>query len=57
MDKDELDKLGMKQVPGIGTEMPMHILVKVTSVRQSATEDEEHTSVDFQVTDIGIGKE
>ena len=57
MDKDELDKLGMKQLPSIGTEIPMHILVKVTSVHQSATEYNENTSVDFQVTDIGIGKE
>lgn len=57
MDKDELDKIGMKQLPGIGTEIPMEILVKVTSVRQSATENKEETSVDFQITDISIDTE
>lgn len=56
LEKDEIDKLGMKQLPGIGTEMPMHVLLRVTRVSQSAAEGaDEQTSVDLQITDIGIG--
>ena len=60
MDGDELDKLGMKELPQVGTVMPMQVLVKVTSVSQSASEGrgeeyDESRRVSFQITDIGIG--
>lgn len=58
MDKDELDKLGITELPKIGTEMMFECKVKVTRVSQSASEaangSDEYTSVDFQITDIGI---
>lgn len=62
MDKDELDKLGIKELPKIGTTMTLDCVVKVTRVSQSASEGntkqaEESRSVDFQITDIGIDKE
>lgn len=58
LDKDELDKLGIKDLPKIGTEMMIHAMVKVTRVSQSAAEhSEEYTSVDLQITDIGLEAE
>lgn len=58
MDKDELDKLGIADLPKVGTEMMMEVKVKVTRISQSASEAadgaDEYTSVDFQITDIGI---
>jgi hypothetical protein len=61
MDKDELDKLGITKLPEIGTEMMIEAKVKVTRVSQSAAEradgSEEYTSVDFQITDIGLEKD
>ena len=56
LDKDELDKLGMKELPEVGTEMPLRALVKVTRVSQSAVEGrDEETSIDLQITDLGVG--
>ncbi len=58
MDKDELDKLGITDLPKIGTVMTLECMVKVTRISQSASEAadgaDEYTSVDFQITDIGI---
>ena len=55
LDKDELDKLGMKDLPKVGTEMPISAIVKVTRVSQSAVEGaDEQTSIDLQITDMGI---
>ncbi len=55
LDKDELDKLGMKELPKVGTEMPISAIVKVTRVSQSAVEGaDEQTSIDLQITDMGI---
>lgn len=56
LDGDELDKLGIKQLPAVGTEIPVTVKVKVTRVSQSAVEgSDEQRSVDLQITDMGIG--
>lgn len=61
LDKDELDKLGIKDLPKIGTEMMIEAKVKVTRISQSAAESadgsDEYTSVDLQITDIGLEAE
>lgn len=61
MDKDELDKLGITDLPKIGTEMMIEAKVKVTRISQSAAESadgsDEYTSVDLQITDIGLEDE
>jgi len=56
MDQDELSKVGLKEMPAVGSVWHMHALVKVTATRQSASEskDEEDRSVDFQITDVGM---
>lgn len=60
LESDELDKLGLKELPKVGTEMPMSITVRVTSVSQSASDNggkktDEERSVSLQITAIGIG--
>lgn len=56
LEADELAKLGMKEMPTVGTEMPITAVVKVTRVSQSAVEgSDDQKSVDLQVTSLGIG--
>lgn len=55
LDKDELDKLGIKDLPNIGSTLNLEVIVKVTRISQSAADDaDEQTSIDMQITDIGI---
>jgi hypothetical protein len=57
MDKDELDKLGITDLPKVGTEMTMTVKVCVSMVSQSAAtgkEAYEQTSVNFQITDMAL---
>lgn len=60
LDTDELDKLGLKELPAVGTELPITVKVKVTRVEQSASEgprDEanERRTMSLQITDMAIG--
>ena len=60
LDKEELDKLGITELPKIGIEMMLEVKAKVTrvSVSQSAVEGaDEQTNVELQITDIGIETE
>lgn len=55
LDKDEIDKLGMKKLPGISSEFGLHVKVKITRINQSAAENaEDQTSVDLQITDMAV---
>lgn len=55
MDKDELEKLGITDLPKPGTEETWEVKIKWTRASQSAAEgqQEESRSADFQITDIG----
>ena len=60
LDGDELDKLGMKELPQVGTEIPITVKAKVTRVSQSAAdtgnkEYDEMRCVELQITDMAIG--
>jgi len=51
LEKKELDKLGIAELPGVGDEMHLLCVAKVTSVNQSAREGQgEESSVGLQVT-------
>ncbi len=50
LDRKELDKLGIKTMPEVGDEYHIHAIGKVTSVNQSAREDNEYRSVGVQLT-------
>ena len=55
LDRDELKKLGFKEMPKVGTEMPITAITKVTRVSQSAVEgSDEEASIDLQITDLGL---
>lgn len=57
MDKDELDKAGITDLPDVGSTAMMHCKVVVTRVSQSASTGpgaEEETSASFQITDLAF---
>lgn len=52
---DEMTKLGLKDLPAIGTEMEITAKVKVTSVSSSESESGSgHKSVSLQITEMAI---
>lgn len=51
LEKKELDKLGIKALPEVGSEMHFMAVAKVTSVNQSASEDrDDERCVGLQIT-------
>ena len=59
MDKDELDKAGLTDMPDVGSTVMMTVKAKVTMVRQSAGTGplaEEETSMSLQITDLAFGE-
>ncbi len=58
LDSDEIKKLGIKELPKVGTEFPISAIVKVTRVMQSAVEGrDEENCISLQITDLGLGDE
>ena len=56
VDDDELTKLGIKTLPGVGDEVKITARAKVRSVSQNAREgDEDSRSVSYQITRLKIG--
>lgn len=50
IDKDELDKLGMTELPEVGDELNITAIAKVTQVRQSAVEgQDDESSISIQI--------
>lgn len=57
LDGDEMDKLGIKVMPAVGSEMVLVCKVKVTRTAQSAseyTQGDDTRCIDLQITDIGF---
>lgn len=59
LDDDVLKKLGMTDLPKVGTSMPATITVMVTGTSQRATQsskdgEQMRTCVDLQITDMDI---
>lgn len=59
LDDDTLKKLGITDLPKVGTSMPATITVMVTGTSQRATQSDKdgekmHTCVDLQITDMDI---
>lgn len=57
MDKDEIVKAGITEMPEVGSTVMMHAKVMVTMVRQSAGTGplaEEETSMSLQITDLAF---
>src|SRR3990167_9972948 len=54
LDSDSLKKLGIEDLPEVGTECMVHGVGKVTRVSESASEREDSRSVEIQITRLGI---
>lgn len=55
LDTDSLEKLGIKTLPEVGSEMLMMAKVKVTSISENTREGEEpYKSVGLQITDMNL---
>lgn len=55
LDNDSLDKLDLKSLPGVGTEMVLEAKVKVTSASVSEYEgDGERKNMSLQITDMEL---
>jgi hypothetical protein len=55
LNDDSLDKLGVKTLPAVGTEVTIVAKATVAATRESATEgDGSQASMDLQITDMQI---
>lgn len=52
--KPELDKLGVSELPAIGTEMMLQVKVRVVSASASANERGEEMDAGLQITDMAM---
>lgn len=59
LDTDELDKLGIKDLPEVGAEFYVCAIAKVTRVSASASEgqDGEQRGISLQITDLSLDAE
>ena len=56
LEKDELEKLGIKELPGIGQYFMLEGKCVVKSVSAGASENREHASVELQLTHLSVEK-
>lgn len=54
LDKDSLEKLGIKTMPAVGTEMMIECKVTVIAVRESASQENTSRSMELQITAMDI---
>jgi len=56
---EELKKLGIKELPKVGQELPFTATVKVVGVRSNESQDGENRNVELQITECALemGKE
>lgn len=56
LNDEELDKLGMADLPAVGAEMQLMAKVSVVSVAQHEddSKDGKHRDVELQITDMGL---
>lgn len=54
IDDDTLDKLGLDDLPPTGTVVHFRAVATVTGARASADQSGDRSSIDMQITDMGI---
>lgn len=54
LNKESLDKLGIKTLPAVGSEIMIECKVKVIAVCESANERDTSRSVELQITDMDL---
>jgi hypothetical protein len=55
LDEDSLKKLGMEEMPSVGTEFPIMALAKVTGTSERETQDGSRKTLDIQLIKMGVG--
>lgn len=51
---EELKKLGLKELPKVGQEVPLMAMVKVIGVRSNESQEGENRNLELQITDCGM---
>ena len=54
LEQSELDKLGIKDMPEVGSEVYLDVCAKVTRVSQTADEKNQQSVVELQITKMGL---
>jgi hypothetical protein len=57
LDEDSLKKLGMEEMPSVGTEFPLMAIAKVTGTSERETQDGSRKTLDLQITKMAIGSD
>lgn len=55
LDEDALKKLGIKEMPSVGTEIPVQALAKVTGTSERETQEGTRKTLDLQIVKMGFG--
>lgn len=55
--EDELKKLGIKEMPAVGTEIPIQAVAKVVGTSERETQEGSRKTLDLQITKMGFGIE
>lgn len=55
LDEKALAKLGIKEMPAVGTEIPISAVAKVTGTSEREYESGKHQTLDLQLTDMAFG--
>lgn len=54
LDNESLAKLGITDLPDVGTRLTLHAIVEVTSNSQRQTQDGKTVNMDLQITDMEL---
>lgn len=54
LDGESMDKLGLKELPDVGTKMKLVAIVEVVGARIDKGQDREYKNVDLQITDMEL---
>lgn len=54
---ETLAKLGITELPAVGTKMMLHAMVEVTSTSQYERQDEKEININLQITDMELAAE
>ena len=57
LEKEELEKLGIKELPKVGEIFTVEAKAHVLSVSAGASQEHEHASMDLQITHMGLGED
>lgn len=55
LDEDEMKKLGLKEMPPVGTEYPIEAVCKVIGTSERETQDGKRATLDVQIIAMAIG--